>query len=161
MRGYIYEITQSRLDKEDWACELDLESDNYPDYFRLLECDEDDGSERLEAIEHLKSEKWFDKVFEATDEPDVFVLKSGVTPELINCYHERIQSEVQKLVEGGKVDTFKLREAIDYPFGGNSRYLLTDWCGGVSEPTRELLEMLVNAEPGAKIYVNSVFDYKW
>lgn len=157
MGGYIYEITQSRLDREDWACEWDLERDGYLDYFRLLEGDEGDDSERLEAIEHLKSEKWFKEAFDITDEPDVFVAKD-MAP-IVKAYLGRIQEEAQKLINSGKVDTFKLREAIDYPFGRQSRYLLTDWCGGVSEPTRELLEMLVS-NPGTKIYISSVFSYK-
>lgn len=169
MHSYIYEITQSRLEEEEWADDYALSGDGYLYYYSML-----DESERLEAIKALASEKWFQTVFEPTDEPDVFALREtafeptdepdvfafrGIEP-LIKEYHKRILDETSKLVESGSVDTYPLRDAIDYPFGGIKRYLLPDWCGGVSEPTRELLEMLVSEKP-AKIYINSVFSYKY
>lgn len=158
MHSFIYEITQTRLDREDWTNDLDLSEDRIIDYCQLLSDDEDD-SERLQAIEYLKSCKWFGEAFEETNKPDVFISKD-VSP-LIKEWHNRIQQETENLVKSGKTNTFYLQEAIDYPFGGSQRFVLPDWGSSMSEPMRELLEMLADVGAGTKIYINAVFDYHY
>lgn len=156
MHSLILELTRERVNKDGWVGEIDLREDHEIDYARKLE-----GDERDEAIRRFYTTSWLGTFLQRGEEPDTLVYKRGLASAKDEWYSElhKLVSEAEK---SRTSDLYSLRQTIDYPFGGFTRYVLSDWSGtSYSCPTRELLELLDEMKIGDKLYINSVFDYHW
>lgn len=155
MHSTIYEITQEAIDPKDWASESNFYEDDNVDYTTLLS-----GEERDEAIEDLCNSRWFNRLFSRGKEPNTIIYNGNIEAVKDEWYQE-LQKELQSLIDKRHCDTYKLRKAIDRPFGDYTLFCLSDWCGSSSCYPRELLELLERTKPGTVFYINSVFDYHW
>lgn len=157
MHSLIFQIEREPIPKGQWAVEFDLNQDKEIDY-----CDRLEDERRQQAIEHgLYEKRWFNEMFEKGDEPDSFVLKHSRLCLIKDKWYEEIEKAFDDMRKNCSIETFTLRDTIDYPFGDSIRWILSDWSGTLSEPGREFLAMLSTMKRNEKLYIGGVFDYHY
>ena len=155
MHNNIYEITVDAIDRDDWATESNFYDDDHVDYVTEME-----GEERDEAIDDFCKHPDFTKLFTRGEEPDTIVY-NGKIDEVTNEWYDNIQKELDEMRKSGKVDSYRLRKAIDRTFFGDELFCLPGHSGTESSFPRELLEMLRYHKAGTVLHINAVFDYHW
>ena len=155
MHNNIYEITVDAIDRDDWATESDFYNDSHVDYVIEMK-----GEERDEAINDFCEHPDFAKFFTRGKRPDTIVY-NGKIDEVKNEWYDNIQKELDGMRKSGKVDSYRLRKAIDQAFFGNELFCLPGHSGFESSFPRELLEMLRHHKAGTVLHINAVFDYHW
>lgn len=153
MHSFIYEITQDAVHPNDWADESNFYDDANVDYTTLLT-----GQERTNALEELYDYHWFRSLFYRGKEPDTIVYNGNIEA-VKNEWYQALQKELQLFIEERHCNTYRLREAIDYPFAKYILFCLSDWAGNMTCKPRVLLELLEDMKVGTVLHINSVLDY--
>ncbi len=159
MHSTIFQITKTRVEKENYLNEDTLmQGDNsHFDY-----CAEIDDEERKEHIGYLVNHILPEGMFELTSE-DTILYKGGA-----DKWKEDFVSEIRKRAEAITPDkvqdwigpVYQLEKYLKDPLG-TSYWFYTDEEGAQSyaEQSYEFLREICDLEPGTTLYIGGVIDY--
>lgn len=159
MHSKIFQITQTRVDKENYLNEDTLMQgdDSYFDY-----CAEIDDEERKKHIDYLVNHILPKGMFELTSE-DTILYKGGAEK-----WKEEFASEVRKKAEAIIPDkvlewvgpVYQLKKFLKDPLDtGYWFYTDAEGVQSYAEQSYEFLREICTLEPGTTLYIGGVIDY--
>lgn len=155
MHSTIYELTQAKLEREDWATDENFYDDNHIDYSTRLS-----ESEREDCIRDLHELTWFKRLFSVGDSSDTIVY-NGRIDEIKEEWYVDIQTELDSMTQNKQSESYRLRRIINSVIFGDTLFCLPEWSGDAASYPGELMEWLDTMEAGTVIHINAVFDYHW
>lgn len=155
MHSTIYELTQEKLNRNNWATEENFYDDKNIDYSTQLS-----GSERKKCIQDLCELSWFKRLFTVGDSPDT-IIYNGKIDEIKEEWYTRIQIELDSMTRNKQSDSYRLRRTINSVIFGDTLFCLPESFGDSLSYPRELVEWLDTMKAGTVIHINAVFDYHW
>lgn len=152
MHGYIYQLTTDQTD--DMLLECEVYNEEMVDYVIRL-----DPDKAKKAIEHLKNEEWFSKLF--VEDETGSIMYNGNAHQMIRSWSANIALVADSWsVYGGFSGLCKLRNALEYGEIGRTLFCLEGCNGRLSTPV-DMLDWLSDLKEGTRIYIKSVFDYHY
>ena len=162
MHSKIYQITEERIENDNFITERTFDDGHY-DFYDY--CAEITDEERKHAIDSLVKNLLPTGMFSLVDNENDTLVYNGGADEWKENWVKQIQLKALAITPQNVTDwigeAYSLEKELVNPLDVGSRFVTDTFPSTDAQQSGDFMKMISSLRPGAKLYIGGVLDFHW